>query len=877
MDVKRPWSRSSDEILEALNVTQDDGLEEVEVERRRKEYGTNTLRQVESRPVWRIAIAQFKSFLVGLLMVGSILSFAFGDVIDGVAILAVVIINAAIGFVTELRAVRSMESLRELGSVDVVVNRSGRRRTIPADGLVPGDIVIVDGGDIVTADMRLVASSGLQVDESPLTGESVPQAKAVDALPVDTELAERANILFKGTSVTRGHGEAVVVETGMETELGRISELVGEAGDDETPLEKRLDQLGRRLAYVSVGFVVLVGFVSWLTGKELVLVIETAMALLVATVPEGLPIVATIALARGMWRMAERNALIDELSAVETLGSTNIILTDKTGTLTENQMTVARVVVPHGTYEVTGTGLAVEGEFQRDGDRVAVADEPELHDVLLTAALCTDATFDDGEPLGDPMEVALIVAARKAGIWDEVTRYAQEREVAFDPDVRMMATYEKLDDSYQVAVKGAPEAVLDVCTSVRGDVALADVRERFLEQNETLGAEGLRLLGVARKTVSSTDESPYADLELLGMVGLVDPPRSDVAAAMRSCERAGIRVVMVTGDQPATAGYIARAVELAGSEGKAVRGTELAELLERGEFEEARRADIVARSSPEQKLQLIKAHQKGGQIVAMIGDGVNDAPALRQANIGVAMGQRGTQVAREAAQMVLRDDRFGTIVAAIEEGRVIFVNIRKFVFYLISCNLSEILVVGVVSFFNAPLPLLPLQILFLNLITDVFPALALGVGAGEEGIMESPPREPDEPVLEMSHWVEIGGYAALLAASVITPFALALTVWEWETPRAVTLSFLTLAVGQLFHVFNMAERSSSLWNNEVTKNRWVWAALALCSLLILGGVYIPGIRDVLEVRPPGLLDWGIILVSAAVPLIIGRLVAFFRR
>lgn len=877
MKLEKPWSHSPEDVLESLDVLHETGLDAPEVERRRQAHGSNVLKQVESRSAWRILIDQFKSFLVGLLTVGSIVSFAFGDIVDAVAILAVVVINAAIGFFTEIRAVRSMESLRELGTVDVVVRRGGQTRTISAEELVPGDIVIIDGGDIITADMRLLTASRLQVDESPLTGESVPESKSAGALPEDAELAERSNMLFKGTSVTRGHAEAVVVTTGMETELGTISKLVDTATDDETPLEKRLDQLGRRLAYVSVGFVALVALVSWFTGKELVVVIETAIALLVATVPEGLPIVATIALARGMWRMAERNALIEELSAVETLGSTNIILTDKTGTLTENQMTVARVVTPQGIYEVTGAGLADEGEFRLDDEVISVDERQDLHDVLLVGALCTDATFESGEATGDPMEVALLVAARKARLWGEVGRYEQKHEIAFDPDVRMMATYEQLDDRQVVAVKGAPEAVLDACTSVRGGGDLDQVRDEFLKLNESLGAEGLRLLALATKTFESTEEPPYEGLELLGMVGLVDPPRSDVAEAMRACDTAGIRVVMVTGDQAATAGYVARAVDLAGSKGRELRGTEVAELLDRGELDEVRSADVVSRSTPEQKLRLIDAHQQTGQIVAMIGDGVNDAPALRKANIGIAMGQRGTDVAREAARMVLQDDRFGTIVAAVEEGRVIFNNIRKFVRYLISCNLSEILVVGIVSFFDAPLPLLPLQILFLNLITDVFPALALGVGAGERGIMEEPPREPDEPVLKMSHWIGIGGYAAVMAAAVIIPFGLALTQWGWDEPRAVTLSFLTLAIAQLFHVFNMAEQSSGIFVNEVSKNRWVWGAIGLCTVLILVGVYVPGIQDVLKVRPPGLLDWAIILTAAAFPLVVGRIVAFFRR
>ncbi len=640
------------------------------------------------------------------------------------------------------------------------------------------------------------------------------------------------------------------------------------------------------LAYVSVGFVALVVVAGLASGKDTFEVVETAIALVVATVPEGLPIVATVALARGMWRMSKQKALLEELAAVETLGSTDIILTDKTGTLTENEMTVTSIVTPVAGYEVSGTGT-VEGSFHRDGSEIVATDHDDLRGLLTAAVLCTDArlNLEEDDHVGDPMEVALLVAGVKAGMGKRslLEDYPEVREEAFDPGVRMMATFHETDDGYLVAVKGAPEAIIEACSAYwteEGPKPLDDeLRQEWLDRNATLANDGLRVLGIASKRVSDSEADPYDDLCLRGITALLDPPRIDVRHAIESCHEAGIRVVMVTGDQMDTARNVARSVGLLPEEGggTSIRGAELDHLDDGERREKILAAQVVARTSPEQKLKLIGAHQESGSIVAMIGDGVNDAPALRKADIGVAMGQRGTQVAREAADMVLQDDRFETIVSAVKEGRVIFANIRKFALYLISCNLSEILTVGLVSLVDAPLPILPLQILYLNLVTDVFPALALGVGEAQPAIMTRPPREPGEPVLTRKHWFRMTGYSALLSAAVIAGFAAALFWFEWDTQHAVTIAFLTLATGQLVHVFNMAEPDSPTLNNEVSKNPWVWGAIALCVGLILAGAYLPGLRDVLGVRPPDLFDWAIIVGLSFVPLVVGRSIHVVRR
>lgn len=878
----KPWGMTADVVTEQLDVDPDVGLAEADIGRRQQEFGRNELLRAEQKPTWRILVDQFASLLVGLLVIGAGLALVFGEYLDAMAIGVVIVINGAIGFFTELRAVRSMEALRELGNVESVVLRDGKALHVDAEELVPGDIVVVEGGDVITADLRLVEASRLQANESALTGESVPVSKHDDTVAADVEIAERHNMLFKGTAVTRGNGHGVVVATGMQTELGRISELVQQASDEETPLEKRLDRLGRVLAYVSVGFVALVLVAGIATGKDTFEMVETAIALVVATVPEGLPIVATIALARGMWRMSRQNALLEELAAVETLGSTDIILTDKTGTLTENEMTVTSIVTPVGTYDVSGTGTKISGSFHREGKELVAADHADLRGLLTAAVLCTDAKLDpdDDDHVGDPMEIALLVAGAKAGMGKASLRddFPEVREEAFDPAVRMMSTFHEHDGEVLVAVKGAPEAVLEACStywSDEGPAPLDDAtREEWLQRNTTLANDGLRVLAIASKRVSSREAEPYEDLCLRGITALLDPPRTDVRPAIEACHRAGIRVVMVTGDQMDTAKNVAETVGLLAmkGDGAPVLGVD----VDTADTDEATRtrvlaAPVCARTSPEQKLKLIDAHKKSGSIVAMIGDGVNDAPALRKANIGVAMGRRGTQVAREAADMVLQDDRFETIVSAVEEGRIIFANIRKFALYLISCNLSEILAVGLVSLFDAPLPILPMQILFLNLVTDVFPALALGVGEGQPAIMTRPPRQPGEPILTRRHWVRISVYAALLSAVVIGGFAAALLWFGWETKHAVTVSFLTLAVAQLFHVFNMSETDSGTIVNEVTRNPWVWGAIALCAVLILAGVYAPGLNDVLGVKPPDLLDWALVGGLSLIPLVIGRL------
>lgn len=888
----QPWTLSLEEIFDQLDVSSHEGLTESEVEQRRKQYGENRLQEAKGKSAWQIFIEQFQSLIIGILAVAAVLSFAFSQWIEGIAVIIAIVINTAIGFFTEYKAIRSMEALQKLSSTTAKVRRSGRLQEIPSAELVPGDIVVLESGDAIAADLRIIEAANLQVNESSLTGESVPVGKDVQPLDADIPLAEHHNMLYKGTALTRGSGSGVVVATGMKTELGHISELAQKAGAAEkTPLEKRLDELGQWLVWVTIAIVIVVAIAGIVAGRDVFLMVETAIALAVGAVPEGLPIVATVALARGMWRMAKRHALINQLSAVETLGATSVICTDKTGTLTENQMTVSRIFVDAGEIQISGEGLTTQGEFQCNHQQINPSEDKVLPALLEVGMLCNNAALqpegsNESRVVGDPMEVALLVAGAKAGMQRQqlLQKTPEVREEAFDPDLKMMATIHQSDGQYRFAVKGAPEAVLQACTRVLTDsdaVQLTEeVRQDWRERVNQLAQEGLRTLALAQKITDSEKADPYEDLTLLGIVGLLDPPRTEVIPAIKECQEAGIRVVMVTGDQPVTAKNIAIAVGLTDDQqADVVKGQDLKKFEELSPEARQRivQAAVLARVSPEQKLNLIDLHQRHQAVVAMTGDGVNDAPALRKADIGIAMGQRGTQVAKEAADMVLQDDAFASIVAAVEQGRAIFNNIRKFTVYLLSGNVGEIILVATASLLNAPLPLLPLQILYINVVNDAFPALALGVGEGEPALMKRPPRPAHEPILTRRHWLAIAGYGLVIAAALGGAFILALKWLGLNEQQAVTITFMTLGFTRLWHVFNMRDRDSGLLQNEITRNPYVWGALIFCTGLLLIAVYVPLLSNVLQTDDPGVNGWLLIMGMSLVPLIIGQIAKLINR
>jgi len=881
IQIKKAWALTVEDTMAKLGSSPDQGLTDVEIRKRQIKYGRNILRQIKTKSGWLIFVEQFKSLIMGLLVIAGALSILFGDWVEGLAIGAVIIINALIGFVTEIRAVRSMESLRRMSRVSTVVRRDKRQLAIPAEELVPGDIVILEGGDIVSADMRLIRASKLQADESALTGESVPVNKKIEPVDEAAPLAERINIVYKGTAITRGSGEAVVVATGMQSELGKISALVETAEKQATPLEKRLDQLGHNLIWVTLVLTVLIAAAGILRGKDILLMIETAIALAVAAIPEGLPIVATIALARGMLRMAKRNALINRLASVETLGATSIICTDKTGTLTENKMTVTGIIFDAGQIDITTGKNSAKKVFLKENQPVEPDSSMVLKEALLVSVLCNNASISpDGKNVGDPLEIALLAAAGVGGFKreDYFESMPEEREEAFDSDIKMMATFNRTDQGYKVSVKGAPESVVDACDSIMTDNGPApmtdEARRKWKKVNEDMAAGGLRMLALASKDVEHLDSAPYDNLAFIGLITMQDPPRADVPPAIKLCRKAGIRVIMITGDQPVTAANIARRVGLVDEDHDYVmHGADLKDIVQMtdDEREHILETSIFARVSPKQKLDLISVHQANRAVVAMTGDGVNDAPALKKADIGIAMGLRGTQVAREAADMVLKDDAFSSIVAAIRQGRIIFNNIRKFVVYLLSCNVSEIFTIGTASAAGTPLPILPLQILFLNLITDVFPALALGVGEGDPGIMRFKPRSVNEPIVNKRGWMFVGFYGVLITIAVMTAFAAALYWKDMGEEKAVTVAFMTMALSQLFHVFNMRDAGSGVIVNEVTTNKYVWGALALCVSLLLCAVYSPGLSDVMHLTHPGFDGWRIVIVMSLLPLVFGQI------
>ena len=873
---ERPYAAPVTAVLRELQVEPASGLSAQEAARRLKRYGHNELLTHPPTTAARILVNQLKGPVIWLLATAAAVAALFGEWTEAIAILLVLAINTAIGFATELRAARSMESLRKLGSRSSRVLRDGTLNILPAEQVVPGDIVLFESGDMVTADIRLVEANTLYCDESTLTGESTPVEKGTAPVAGDAVVADRSSMVHKGTAITRGSAKGVVVATGMATELGLTTRLVIEMKPDVSPLERKLEHLTGQLVQATLLVTALIAAAGIATGKPLMLMIEAGIALAVAAIPEGLPIVATMALARGMWRMAERQAVVERLAAVETLGATTVICTDKTGTLTENRMTAERLWLPSGNYSIDH---ATEIILDARGHTVET-DRP-LERAVEVGVLCSNATLQAGDAngAGDPMELALLRLGVLAGIHREalLSVWPELHELAFDAETKMMATAHHRDGNLFVAVKGAPEAVLSsavgVGTDGRRDLS-AEERENWLARAETLAEDGLRVLALAEKTVPVTAKPSYDALNFLGLVGFRDPPRAEVKEAIVACRLAGIRVVMVTGDHAVTARKIGEILGIIEPDGGIlVEGRDLKPLsqIHKDERDRLLSAKIFARVTPAQKLDLVSLYQSAGDVVAMTGDGVNDAPALQKADIGVAMGLRGTEVAREAAAIVLRDDAFGSIVAAIREGRVIFNNIRRFLVYLLSCNISEVMIVALAVLAGLPLPILPLQILFLNLVTDVFPAFALATGEGEEDVLHRPPRNPREPLLGRLQWLFIGGGAVLLTAATLGALLMGHQWLGLEGDALVTLSFLTLAFTQLWHVFNMRGARSGLLRNMIARNPSVWMAIAFCTAILLTAVYWPPLAESLHLIAPSRTAWGVILGLSLAPLVLIQL------
>jgi Ca2+-transporting ATPase len=868
-----------DEAFRQLASTSD-GLSEAEARKRLEHFGPNALHISKPRSAWAILLAQLRSVVVLLLVAAAGIALLTSDVLDASAIGAVLVINTVLGFVMELRARRAMEALLHLQVPKAVVVRDGYAQETDARELVPGDVIALESGQFVPADARLIETTDLRTMEAALTGESEPVLKTLEGLAVEVPLPDRTDMVYQGTTVADGRGRALVVATGTQTELGRIGELVGSVREERTPLERRLDALGHRLVWLALGMGAMVAALAALRGFPLGLMVETGIALAIAAVPEGLPAVTTIALAVGVHRMARRRALIRRLPAAESLGSITIICADKTGTLTAGEMTVTVLSLDQREIKVTGTGYEAKGTFLADGHEVDAATDPHLHEALKIGMLVNHAeVVDDGVSVrGDPTEGALLIAGQKAGLDRDrlLDQFPQIDEVPFSSERMFMATFHRVDREIVAYVKGAPGRIIDLCGyALRGgrEVRLDDAgRERLLTRNHELAARGLRVLALARgrSRNGETDESALADLTFVGLVGMIDPPAAGVQETVRAFRDAGIRTVMITGDQQRTAQAVAERLGIL-AEGEAVLdGRMMAHLSEDDLAARVKDVTAFSRVDPEAKLSIVTAYQRRGEIVAVLGDGVNDAPALRKADVGVAMGHRGTDVAKEAADLVLQDDRFSTIGAAVEQGRIIFDNIRKFVFYLFSCNLAEVLVLLVAALAGWPLPLLPLQILWLNIVTDTFPALSLAVEPGERDVMWRKPRDPQEAIFSPSFLHAIGAYASLITGVTLAAFWIGLDGERTASTRALTMSFMTLALAQTFHLGNARSEEHVLTTRQALSNPVAIGAVALVVFLQAVAIHFRPLAEVLRTQPLGVRDWAVCFVLGIVPAVIGQ-------
>lgn len=849
------------------------GLTENNAAERLEKFGSNAIAHEKKKSLWLIFLRQFNSPIVYLLIVAVGLSFFFQEWLDGFAILVVILINAVIGFYMEFQAERSMEALKKLSMLPAKVIRGGQLKEINAEELVPGDLIFLEAGDMVPADGRIGRSSQLQIDEAALTGESIPVEKKPDQLDSEASLAERTNMVYKGTFVTKGNSYCILTGTGMHTELGKIASLVQSAEQAATPLEKKLEEFSKMLIKITVALVVLIFFAGLLNGQKVLEMLETSIALAVAAVPEGLPIVATLALAQGMLKMAKHNVIVKKLSAVETLGGTNVICTDKTGTLTQNKIEVNLIVTPSGKYK-TVSFKPVETQ------------DPSFRQVLLGAVLCNTAAIGrEGQETGDPLEIGLLKFAASQGLLPEEIRKENEtiQEEPFNSETKVMATLHQVASGSQtVYAKGAAEELINRCTKIMSPAGEEPMslgeREKWINESEKISSSGLRVIASACRSGRVKDGTLTSDLTFTGLIGMIDPPRPDVFGAIQECKTAGIKVIMITGDHPATAQNIGQQLGIIDDAKQLpMIGKQMNDHHQLTEEEKDHwvNTTVFARVSPKQKLDLVSVLQDRKHIVGMTGDGVNDAPALKKSDIGIAMGLRGTQVAQEVADMVLKDDSFSSIVLAIRQGRIIFDNIRKFVIFLLSCNLSELFVIAVASVLNLHFQLFPLQILYINIITDVLPALALGVTAGSSSIMKLPPRSTQEAIIDKTRWVAIGYYSLVITLTTLgAVFISHYTVHQtesWNAELCNNILFFTLIFSQILHVFNMNATGSNFFTSEVMKNRLVWYAVIACVVLLVISYQVPVVRKALDISPMSAEDWIISIGMSFVSLVLIQL------
>lgn len=878
------FSKSQEEVQKELQVDPTSGLSTREAKERLEKYGENKLKGKPKKSLVSLFFAQLKDMLIYVLLGAAVITVVIGEYVDALIILLVVVLNAVIGVIQEYKAEKAIEALQQMTTPKSLVRRDGEVKEINSEEIVPGDIVILDAGRYVPADIRLLESANLQIEESALTGESVPSEKSANEIHEDpkTPIGDKTNMAFMSTLVTYGRGEGVVVGTAMETEMGKIAKILDEDIEEMTPLQKRLEELGKILGFIAIGICALIFVIALFQKRDLFEMFLTAISLAVAAIPEGLPAIVAIVLALGVTRMSKINAIVKKLPAVETLGSVNIICSDKTGTLTQNKMTVVKYYTLNGLKEVPTTGTGFEAE----------KDEKEL---MKSFVLCSDATYENGQSTGDPTEVALVVLGEKFSLSRKTLHAEHKRlgEKPFDSDRKLMSTLNEVENGYRVNTKGAIDNILKISSNALVDGKVVPLTEEmkasYLKIAEQMSDDALRVLGAAYKDIDHViePEEMEKDLTVIGIVGMIDPPRLEVKASIAEAKGAGITPVMITGDHKNTAVAIAKELGIAASIEQSITGAEIDELSDE-EFS-ARINDyrVFARVSPEHKVKIVKAYKAKGNIVSMTGDGVNDAPSLKNADIGVAMGITGTDVSKGASDMILTDDNFTTIVRAIEEGRNIYSNIKKSVIFLLSCNLGEVVAVFASVLFFWPVPLLPTQILWINLITDTLPAIALGIDPGDKDVMKRKPRNPKE-----SFFAGGAGFRAILGGVLIGILTLAAfyfglsehgyslgskNIPEDTLTYARTMAFVVLAASQLFYSLTMRNSSKSIFQVGLFSNKYLIGAIIVGLILQLGVITVPFLAGAFKVQMISGRDWGLVILFALVPVAVNEIIKLFTR
>lgn len=893
-DIK-PFVTDSQAVLAHWKTSQGQGLKREVVEQRLLEFGENKIAEARPKNPWFIFFEQFNNFIIYVLFGACLVSAWLGEWQDSIAILAIVILNGILGFIQEYKAERSLKALKKLSAPTAKVLREGQIVTVQATKIVPGDILVLDSGDRIAADARIIESVELRIDESILTGESHAVEKDKQAkLQSNTPLAERRNMVYTGTNVVYGRGRAIVVATGMETEFGKIAHLLQTVEKETTPLTQQLEKVGRLLVYICLGICVLVFVLGIWRGGKFNEMLLTAVSLAVAAIPEGLPTIVTVVLALGVQRMAKHQALVRKLPAVETLGCTSVICSDKTGTLTQNKMMVRKIYAGGEFVDLTGSGYEPKGDFLKMGTRINFNRQVDVIQALRIATLCNNAQLSQDEHtkawqiIGDPTEGALLVAAAKAGIWrkDLEQYYEYIDEIPFDSTKKRMSVLFRRKETGFVFTKGSPEHILDLCEYMYqlGEVKslTAVEKDKIRQANSNFATQALRVLAVAYREVPAeqliTRNGNLEDkLIFVGLLAMIDPPRREVKEAVCKCKQAGIKVVMITGDQKDTAIAIARELGILDEQGMVLDGTELDKLDEQQFADLVDKVQVYARTASEHKLKIIKALKAKGYVIAMTGDGVNDAPAVKEADIGMAMGITGTEVSKEAADMILLDDNFSTIVCTVEEGRGIYANIKKFVYYLLSCNFGEVLTMLGAGIIGLPVPLLPIQILWVNLVTDGFPALALGVEPTEKGIMSQKPRSPQEKLLTSKDLLSLFIDGAVIGAATLTSFILGYYWFKADLGQARTMAFCTLSLAQLVQVFNCRNWFESVFKIGIFSNMYLVYAVFFSVVMQLVVLYLPVLEKVFKTESivPG--QFLIVILLSFVPLLLTEVTKIKRR